>query len=237
MSIYTDVYNISLLNDIHYLFPEILYDNIIFPNSAENNILSWLRYKLSRLYPNTFNRNRVEYLRTRATTMRNDYDDWGFLINRTSLFNPPASRRNVIISEPSPIPISPIQTRIIRRPTDSLADLIMLMMNQTGAFEDPVPVAPSPEQLENATEIVQGNGDQICTICQSNESSPRSNEWRRIKSCQHNFHRSCIDRWFTEHSRCPVCRVDIRIATTEQTTVNRPLTQTPAQSTGSNQSP
>lgn len=237
MSIYTDVYNISLLNDIHYLFPEILYDNVIFPNSVENNILSWLRYKISRLYPITFNRNRVEYLRNRANTTRNDYDDWGFLINRPSLFTPPASRRNVIITEPNTIPISPIQTRIVQRPSDSLADLIMLMINQTGTFEDPVPVAPSLEQLGHATEIVQGNGEHICTICQSNESSPRSNEWRRIKSCRHSFHRTCIDRWFTEHCRCPVCRVDIRVVTTEQTAVNQPLAQTPLQSTETNPSP
>lgn len=245
MNTYQDVYNIGILNDVHFLFPELLYDNIIFPNSETNNILSWIRYKLTRLYPNTFHRNRVEYLRTRAVNSRNDYDDWGFLLNRASLVMPPNSRRNVIITEPNAVPMSPIQTRIIPRTSDALVDFIMLMINQPGTFEDPVPVAPSAEQLANATEIIQRTNEvnqQICTICQSSESSPRNNEWRIIKSCRHSFHRACIDRWFTEHCRCPVCRVDIRIVnsvpvSTEQTATDPPTTQSEMVPPESNQSP
>ena len=241
MSTYQDVYNIGVLNDIHYLFPELLYDNSIFPNSEANNILSWIRYKLTRLYPNTYHRYRVEYMRNRAVVTRNDYDDWGFLLNRPSLFDNATARRNVIIAEPNIVPATPLQTRIIRRPNDPLTDLITLMLQQTGAFEDPVPVAPSQEQLANATVIVQRNNDpnqSICTICQSNESSPRHNEWRIIQSCQHSFHRVCIDRWFTEHSRCPVCRVDIRISNPREQTATSPLTtQSERESSGSVQRP
>jgi hypothetical protein len=214
MNNYEDVYNIGLLDDIHFLFPELLYDNVLFPNSEMNNILGWMRYKLTRLYPNIFHRNRLAYLRNRATNVRNDYDNWEFLLNRPVIL-PPMVHRNVIITEPP----------VVRGTGDGLSDLIRLLLNHTGNFEDPVPVFPSVEQLNNATEIFHRNNqseNSICTICQNGDNSPTEVAWRRIKSCGHTFHRDCIDRWFREHSRCPICRVDIRVgAPMGQTTTNQ----------------
>jgi hypothetical protein len=230
MNNYRNVYNITLLNDIHFLCPEILYDNVIFPNSEANNIIGWIRYKLTRLYPTTYHRNRIEYLRTLSTVTRNDYDDWGFLLNRQP-FTIPSSHRNIIISEPDIIPITPINSNIVQSTTSGLNDLIRLLFNYSGSFEDPVPVFPTTEQINNATEIVSGNEQPeniICTICQSDDTSPSEVMWRTIKSCKHTFHRQCIDRWFTEHSQCPVCRVDIR-----NTSISRTRIQTNPQTTES----
>jgi hypothetical protein len=38
-------------------------------------------------------------------------------------------------------------------------------------------------------------------------------ECRRLKPCQHVYHRTCIDQWFLRSVACPTCRHDIRIAT------------------------
>jgi hypothetical protein len=33
---------------------------------------------------------------------------------------------------------------------------------------------------------------------------------RRLRPCQHSFHRACIDEWFRRSVFCPSCRHDIR---------------------------
>jgi hypothetical protein len=53
----------------------------------------------------------------------------------------------------------------------------------------------------------QVNGDFVCPIC----IEPfKQNEHYRELSCQHCFHKKCIDRWFKrEHTDCPMCRTQI----------------------------
>jgi hypothetical protein len=78
---------------------------------------------------------------------------------------------------------------------------------------DPVPVAPSEEQLSTATFLtsIEPPNDVVCSICQDHNSEENtSGEWRYIRFCNHAFHRTCIDHWFQEHVQCPVCRFDIR---------------------------
>ena len=77
-------YNFSLLDDIHNLFPEILYDPQLFPGET-NRMINWLRYRIMHLFPQTFRRCRLNYELRLQTSVRNDYDDWMFLsgLNRT----------------------------------------------------------------------------------------------------------------------------------------------------------
>jgi hypothetical protein len=92
---------------------------------------------------------------------------------------------------------------------DQLANLL------TRAAE-PVVVAPTAQQIERATTIrvpssTEENDASSCAICQD----PLYDELlirplREIIHCEHAFHQTCIDRWFTRNVRCPVCRFDIR---------------------------
>lgn len=96
----------------------------------------------------------------------------------------------------------------------NVQDLIVAMMAnpvaaQPQAFEDPVIVRPTVEQIATATtlEVVTGP-DEVCAICQ--DAIAVNAEARTINACDHQFHTGCIDTWFQQNVRCPVCRHDIR---------------------------
>ncbi len=79
---------------------------------------------------------------------------------------------------------------------------------------EPVQVAPTAEQIATATILtqVEPGPDVVCAIClDRSPPNPRGEtEWRYIRHCNHGFHRTCIDNWFSQNIRCPVCRHDIR---------------------------
>lgn len=94
--------------------------------------------------------------------------------------------------------------------TQSTEDLLQQSLSQ---FMNPVPIAPTAEQLHTATflTVIEPPAETVCSICQDHSSEDNtSGEWRYIRHCNHAFHRSCIDHWFQEHVQCPVCRFDIR---------------------------
>jgi hypothetical protein len=72
-------------------------------------------------------------------------------------------------------------------------------------FLDPVPVVPTSEQIESATDTHVHVVDTTCAICQDTV-----NLATRIRDCGHSFHAQCIQEWFTMNTRCPICRHDIR---------------------------
>ena len=105
--------------------------------------------------------------------------------------------------------------------------------NWLASFLDSVPIRPTGQEIENGSELVQSSNieaDVICTICQEHEQSPINSVWRRLRGCMHSFHQSCIDRWFTRNSHCPVCRADIRA----QTQLNPSLAPSPMESDSTN---
>jgi hypothetical protein len=75
----------------------------------------------------------------------------------------------------------------------------------------PVPVTPSQEVLQANSILtsIEPGPDVMCAICQSHDAEGES-QWRILRACQHEFHRRCIDRWFSQNVHCPVCRHDIR---------------------------
>ena len=51
------------------------------------------------------------------------------------------------------------------------------------------------------------NYNENCSIC----SSPiiEDNIIRKINECNHYFHQECVDRWFSNNSTCPICRINL----------------------------
>lgn len=80
----------------------------------------------------------------------------------------------------------------------------------SGNFLDPVPVAPTREQVLAAVDMHVNVVDTTCSICQEPVSCAT-----RIRSCGHCFHSQCIGQWFTMNPRCPMCRHDIRLPATQ----------------------
>jgi hypothetical protein len=92
----------------------------------------------------------------------------------------------------------------------ALAGLAPMNQHVSRSFLDPVPVFPTPAQIQAATttRTLDADMDDNCSICQDTMRSGEN--IRHITSCNHTFHRSCIDTWFVRNVRCPVCRHDIR---------------------------
>jgi hypothetical protein len=90
--------------------------------------------------------------------------------------------------------------------SERLTTRVVLNMDMSGNFFDPVPVAPTAEQIAAGTEAnVEMVADSVCSICQENLPTAT-----RIRGCNHCFHDACIRQWLTMNPRCPMCRHDIR---------------------------
>lgn len=49
-----------------------------------------------------------------------------------------------------------------------------------------------------------------CTSCCICLKEYKTNTKLRVLPCKHEFHKKCIDKWFSAHVKCPVCRLDVR---------------------------
>jgi len=267
-----EIYGYSFLDDLHTLFPELLYDNYLFPNNDSNRLLNWVRHRMTYLFPQSFRRARTEYERLYAQDRRNDYDDWAFIyrndprtvrapVQMVMRDYPGFETRNTIF------PNHTLQTPARRTgasiapnsatPPTSGGDAVRALLGLLNQYDSPQnsllwnsnihripnpitisgsrsptldwlelflssvePVRPSAADIQTNTELLQEtsiSGEIICAICQDHESEGVAVEWRRLRSCQHIFHKNCIDRWFTTNPHCPVCRADIRNPLTQHT--------------------
>jgi hypothetical protein len=104
-------------------------------------------------------------------------------------------------------PISDLETSA----ASALLSLFSMPMGQTlfNSMENVI-VRPTQDQITNATSIltIGDTSDSTCTVCQ--EQIDHDMPVRRINLCQHQFHKTCIDRWFERSVFCPMCRQDIR---------------------------
>jgi hypothetical protein len=79
-------------------------------------------------------------------------------------------------------------------------------LDASSNFFDPVPVVPTPAQIDAAVERHVGvPSETTCSICQETVNCAT-----RIRHCGHCFHEACIREWFSQNPRCPMCRHDIR---------------------------
>lgn len=114
---------------------------------------------------------------------------------------------------------SPLETetepRIIRRGHSG----ITVTIPGGARWWDPVAVRPSAGAYSRNTILMDSScvpAGTVCTVCQSAPGEDLSGVpitdtvWRKLRGCQHYFHKICADRWFEQHIHCPNCRADIR---------------------------
>lgn len=202
-----NVYGNALLNDLHAIFPALLYEPERFSNVADV-----LRYvgRQARYHGDTY--TRLSQQHRASTTVVGD-----------PIYVMPRRIRRAR---------SPIQREFVSYDTEPAVSAVMETLLTSLFGQQPPP--PLGQPFENV--IVNASPDLIaavseqkiaeepagpCAICQ--EEIRVSEVTRKLNGpCNHMFHKTCIDRWLSQHIRCPVCRRDMReltrsVPSTEQT--------------------
>ncbi|CAJ1890488.1 unnamed protein product [Sphenostylis stenocarpa] len=72
---------------------------------------------------------------------------------------------------------------------------------------DKIPVFSISAQTSSGDNGIHLDQNVECSICLGQWED--GDMVRSLPSCNHVFHKSCIDAWFTDHANCPVCRSPI----------------------------
>jgi hypothetical protein len=87
-----------------------------------------------------------------------------------------------------------------------------------GRFWDNVNIAPTRQQIDAAVRVIPVPTGETCSICMTPMVTADMTNQQLSLRCNHSFHRECIEQWFRQSPRCPVCRTDIR--ETQQNSTN-----------------
>jgi len=93
--------------------------------------------------------------------------------------------------------ISPIRRENINRIDFTYESLYQLQDVKIGLIS---------KNILNKTEVKINTNDNFCVICQ--EDIQKNSIIREI-NCKHSFHINCIDNWFIENKKCPMCKYEI----------------------------
>lgn len=105
------------------------------------------------------------------------------------------------------------------RLSNAIQEQILFFLNSAATDTTAVTRSnPTQEQLQYATENIEYSTDLVHTICPiSLEAFQIGEPITRIRHCGHIFRRDCLQRWFSNHIVCPVCRHDITAASSTAT--------------------
>jgi len=112
--------------------------------------------------------------------------------------------------------VFPIRTPQSNQLSEMLNQSIVDVLNNL----TPVVVRPTELQIEHATETMlfselPSDIEKVYSCPVSHELFNDNSEITRICHCGHYFGKEAIMRWFSMNVRCPICRYDIRTATTD----------------------
>ena len=142
---------------------------------------------------NPFRNNSIPSLRT-TTAQRNPFTMFQYLTNNTNNVNDPLNNNEL------------------------LQEYFQNLFQNPSLFQNVI-VSPTSEQIENGTEslLYDSNMNLINHSCPITLEEFQENERIiRIIHCGHTFSEYNIRNWFRNHVRCPVCRFDIRDASSNQ---------------------
>lgn len=198
-------YGITLLDDLHNYFPDILYGaRGRFRNV--DDLLDYIRTQTRERF-DLFSNARNNVLRSvntaplrQAAPLTNNNILEIIYNSNEDFIDPPNSPPNDLIGSLANI------VNLLYPTANNNRNVLEQIPGRTSL--EPVVVRPTQEQITNATSIVElSNNTEVCAICQE---SMIDGIIRRINHCRHTFHDVCINRNFQRNVRCPICRFDIR---------------------------
>jgi len=212
--------NSIVLNEMHNLFPAFLYDSAQF--RSVDDVFFYVENQMNDRF-NIFNSNRNSY---RQRHPRHVFTPTG--ANNTNTRGRGGRRGGARHGQVPRAPVQPARSppantflssrsssaSPIRLNAEFLRNLVVAAIIDPGfndaAFNEPVLVTPSAQQLADSTTILTAAVDleSPCAVCQ--DSMNAGQELRSLNVCGHAFHTTCIDTWFQRNVHCPVCRHDIR---------------------------
>ena len=224
---YQSYYRITLLDDLHNYFPDILYGTRGRFRNVDD-LLDYIRSQVrdqfdlfSNARNNFHNRNiqennnfvrdfrpvTTEPLRQAAPLANDDLNSIPIIYNTDNI-----SELSNIFPDNNIINTLESIVGILYPTANNNRSVLQQISGRTveisGRTVEPVVVRPTQEQITNATSIVElSNNTDVCAICQE---SMVDGIIRRINHCRHTFHDTCINRNFQRNVRCPICRYDIR---------------------------
>lgn len=230
---YTSIFGVSLLDDLHNYFPDILYSHQRF-NSVQDllqyiqeqtrtrfNLLEVGRRQHTAAHPSPLTSN-ISYspmnVRPTSDTIHAVNNRAPDISGNQAPYTTPVRPIPVTINNQIPVRSSRRQHLFYEYPSiyademptmHLMTNLLNLIQQPTNNFQDVV-VYPTNQQIDAATTVqtVSATLEDPCAICQ--EEMEAGAQTRRITRCQHSFHLNCIGSWFEQSCMCPICRTDIR---------------------------
>lgn len=211
------LYAIPILNELHELYPDLLYHPSRFQSG--NDVITYI---VDRGIRRSFREESLQYHRRAAQQAQqaqaqqpihdplHSVDEFDMILHggriAPRIYPSPApdasASASVPVNEFIPLlPASPIDQLLsyfIRESMDSDFSIGMI----------PSPLRPTEEQLRDRTTVQTVTENEECAICQ--DAMVVGQTSRRLP-CQHAFHLSCVDTWFSLRPTCPTCRRDVRM--------------------------
>lgn len=231
-----NIYPIQLLNDLHNHFPDILYNPGRF--NTVQDLLDYVR-RVADVNPFTRGMNLYNSRQTlrQNNTNQSAFNPIPLRPSPTSepfIPNPTVPVHMISTSEPVITmtyeePVRSVRglpnhrTQVLPNLNDSVINTLFNSLLGSNILNIPisdnvlqsflnesVPVYPTNEQITNASTLYRATTqlENNCAICQDDIETDQ--QVRKLNSCNHYFHKNCIDTWFRQNVHCPTCRQDIR---------------------------
>jgi hypothetical protein len=193
-------YNSPLLDEIHTHFPAILYTPEAFHSLPA--LLQYVQRQVRQRY-DVFSRGREQYIREHNHAHHRQH------IHTATVHVDEPNAPTILRRDAQNLINEILSPRLNLSPNSIIG---MLFPGATAeAAQENVVIRPTQQMINNRTEVLTATQRGDCSICQ--DAYEVGTSIRKILFCQHAFHTACIDTWFTQDVRCPMCRHDIRSST------------------------
>ena len=227
------LYAIPILNELHELYPDLLYHPSRFQSG--NDVITYI---VDRGIRRSFREESLQYHRrveqqavqAQVQQQPNSFDEFNAIVYgiapriypsasgattsgaTTSGATTSAATTSVATGSAATGSIAPVSNEFIPLLASPIDQLLSYFIRESMDDHSAVPssLRPTEDQLREHTTVqtLTEHPEADCAICQ--DAMVIGQTTRRLP-CQHTFHLSCVDAWFSSRPTCPTCRHDVRL--------------------------